>query len=238
MRHVLEKHPTIQIKMSRETDETVPLYDRPKMGNEWGADCLVSIHTNAANDPKANGVETYHSEIGEWGGKFEPRAKWLAICVQRSLVKVTKLHDRGFKTRLVTTSGSPIQGMDYYAVLRRANCPAIIVEVGFHTNPIEENLLKNSDFRQRAAEAIAEGLLEHLRYEGYGVKCNDNKEVSPMLFADVPDNHWGVNAIKWASGQGLLTANKEGQFRPNDPITRAEMAAILHRMAGKGMLKQ
>lgn len=57
------------------------------------------------------------------------------------------------------------------------------------------------------------------------------------VFADVPSDHWGVNAIRWASDQGLLTANQEGRFRPNDLVTRAEMAAILHRMVGKGMLK-
>ncbi len=50
-------------------------------------------------------------------------------------------------------------------------------------------------------------------------------------FADVPADHWGVNAIMWANEQGLITANDKGNFRPNDPVTRAEMAATLHRIS-------
>lgn len=220
LNHILEKQAGIQVKMSREVDETVPLYDRPKMANAWSADILVSIHTNAANDPKANGVETYYSYQGEgnWGNRFSPDAKWLAHCIQSALVSQLKRADRGIKTRLVTTPGSPIQGMDYYAVIRRAACPAVVTEICFHTNPEEEALLKTAPFRQAAAEAVAKGILAYAHIEE-----------AAGVFKDVPAGHWAEKVIQWAAEKGLLTADK-GNFRPNDAVTRAELAAVLNRL--------
>jgi len=126
------------VHLSRETDSTVNLYDRSSKTNNWGADLFVSIHTNAHPNPSANGVEAWHSLNGEWGGQFHAEAKRVANIVQTELVARTGLRDRGIKTRLIETAGSPIRGMDWYAVIRRTKCPAIIIEAGFHTNPTEE----------------------------------------------------------------------------------------------------
>ncbi|NLK51587.1 MAG: hypothetical protein GX295_03960 [Syntrophomonadaceae bacterium] len=145
------------VYLTREVDTTVPLYDRAKIANDWGVDLLISIHTNA-NSSAAQGIETFHSKIGEWGGLFHDEAKYIAQFVQEELVKATGLRDRGIKTRIIDRKDSPLYGMDYYAVIRRAKCPAIIIEAGFHSNPREEALLKTTDFRQKIAEAIALGL--------------------------------------------------------------------------------
>lgn len=146
------------VRLSRETDATVSLYDRSAKANNWEADLLVSIHTNAHSNPSANGAETWYSLNGEWGGQFHAEAKRVANIVQAELVARTGLRDRGIKTRLIETAGSPIRGMDWYAVIRRTKCPAIIIEAGFHTNPTEEAWLKSQDYRQKIADAIAAAL--------------------------------------------------------------------------------
>lgn len=146
------------VRLTRETDTTVTLNDRSRLANEWRADLLVSVHTNAAADPEAGGIEIFYSHTGEWGDQFREQAALVAAAVQEELVRATGLRDRGIKTRLVDNPGSPLNGLDYYAVIRRAKCPAIIVEAGFHTNPDEEAKLKTGEFRQKIAEAIATGL--------------------------------------------------------------------------------
>lgn len=148
----------VKVRMTRESDKTVELYTRPYLANEWEADLYVSIHTNAAADPNAAGIETYHSLNGEWGNQFYPQAHELALFVQTELARATGFKDRGIKTRLVTREDSPIKGMDYYAVIRRAKRPAIITEVGFHTNPGEEAKLKDAAFLKKSGEAIAMGI--------------------------------------------------------------------------------
>ena len=46
-------------------------------------------------------------------------------------------------------------------------------------------------------------------------------------FGDVPAGRWSYDAIEWAFDAGIIQADDNGNFRPADPITRAEMAVIL-----------
>ncbi len=143
-----------KVKLTREIDKTLSLYDRAEMANGWSGNFLISFHTNAG-DPSAHGIETFYTLNNEWGNKqHSEEAKRVATIVQRHMVQATGLRDRGTKTRLVTTQGSQIQGKDFYAMTRRSNMPAIIVEMGFHTNSKEEALLKTKEFRLKLAEAI------------------------------------------------------------------------------------
>ena len=48
-------------------------------------------------------------------------------------------------------------------------------------------------------------------------------------FGDVQPNRWSFNAIEWAKAAGIVEANAEGNFRPAEPLTRAEMAVMLVR---------
>ncbi len=146
-------------KMTREKDETVELYDRSMMANSWQGDILISLHTNAGPE-SANGIETFHTLKNEWGSKHSAEAKRVADIMQKNLVLTTGLRDRGTKTRLVNNPGSPIDGKDYYAVIRRSNMPAIIIEMGFHTNRKEEELLKSPGFRELLAKALLKGIKE------------------------------------------------------------------------------
>ena len=55
-------------------------------------------------------------------------------------------------------------------------------------------------------------------------------------FADVADGAWYADAVNWAAGEGIVSGYSDSQFGPNDPITREQMAAILHNYAEyKGM---
>lgn len=51
-------------------------------------------------------------------------------------------------------------------------------------------------------------------------------------FADV-SNQYFANAVAWAAGEGIISGYGEGQFGPNDSITREQLAVMLYRFAGK-----
>lgn len=48
-------------------------------------------------------------------------------------------------------------------------------------------------------------------------------------FADVPTNHWAAAKIKWAQDNEIVTGYKDGSFKPNNPLTRAELMAVLKK---------
>lgn len=188
-----------EVQLSRELDITLSLEGRANKANAWGADLFVSIHTNAAS-PEAKGIETWHSKNGEWGTAFQAEAKQVALIVQEELVKATGFKDRGIKTRLVDNPGSPIHGLDYYAVIRKAKCPAIIIEAGFHTNPQEEALLKTSEFRQKVAEAIAAGIRRAYPVEAL---APDIKEMGVQI-GDKKLQGYLINDVGYAPIRGLV----------------------------------
>ena len=51
-------------------------------------------------------------------------------------------------------------------------------------------------------------------------------------FTDVADTTYYADAVRWTSTYGIVTGYGDGTFRPNNPITRQQLAAILWRYAG------
>lgn len=142
--------PVAGIKLTRDSDrrlggsESDDLAERVRIAETWRADYFISLHCNAAS-PAARGVETYAYKPG---GKGEQ----LARAVQAGLVKATGCPDRGVK-------------FAGYYVLRKTSMPAILVEMGFISNPGEEKLLDDPAFQDRLARAIAWSTAGWLGYE-------------------------------------------------------------------------
>ncbi len=53
-----------------------------------------------------------------------------------------------------------------------------------------------------------------------------------MPFADVDQAAWYAEAVRWAASCGIIAGYDNGNFGPNDPITREQLAAMLYRSAG------
>lgn len=133
------------------SDADTPLTQRCNMANMFKADYFVSIHANAYGETwnDANGWEIY---VVSKGGKAEELAKKIHKHSQELGLK-----DRGIKTA-------------NFQVLTDTNMPAVLIEHGFYTNKEECEKLKDSNFRQKCAEADAKGILEQLGIEYKEVK--------------------------------------------------------------------
>ncbi len=55
-------------------------------------------------------------------------------------------------------------------------------------------------------------------------------EASLMPFKDVPSSHWAAVAIELVANKGLMQGYADGTFRPDNPISRAELAVVLQRL--------
>jgi hypothetical protein len=68
----------------------------------------------------------------------------------------------------------------------------------------------------------------------YDSKDYQLKEVEPMTAKDFKDSKqvpdWAYDAVDYAARKGLMQGDENGKFRPNDPITRAEIAVVLQRL--------
>lgn len=134
-----------EVMLTRMKDEYVNLVARAAMANKASAALFVSIHCNAAANQTANGVEIIHHRDSERGQK-------LARTLMNYLTPATELKNRGVKP--------DERGL---AVLRLTEMPAVIIEVGFISNPIEEKLMKDAQWLDRVAHSIANGVTEYLK---------------------------------------------------------------------------
>jgi hypothetical protein len=51
------------------------------------------------------------------------------------------------------------------------------------------------------------------------------------VFADVPAGSWFFDAVAWSYENGIVLGYDNGNFGPNDPVTREQMVTILYRYA-------
>ncbi len=169
-----------KVYMTRSKDKFVKLINRTKFANRKKADLFVSIHANAAKSKKVNGVECYFlaksrssrasrvaakensadiSAMNKYGKEsflnFLNHYKILAsnklaIDLQRGMLGSLNKHYKSVR------DGGVREGP--FWVLVGAQMPAVLVEVGFVTNPAEAKRLVNSSYQKRLATGLADGI--------------------------------------------------------------------------------
>lgn len=130
----------IQYVDAVDTQEDKPLGQRVKFANKVAGEKLyLSIHSNAAGNgwSDARGFGTYI--YTKPSAKTEALAEIMHRNLWENLSEFTK--DRGIRKR------------DFY-VLRETNCPAILLELGFHTNLAETYLIESKEWSDAVVKAI------------------------------------------------------------------------------------
>ena len=61
----------------------------------------------------------------------------------------------------------------------------------------------------------------------------EEKEDLNMRFIDVPEKHWAYKAIEELAEKGIVKGYEDGTFRPEEPMTIAEVATIISRFMGE-----
>lgn len=123
------------------TSNSSSLAARVNDANSWGADYFISLHTNASAIESATGSEALVYTDPS-------RAATLAENILTRLNFQTGLPNRGVKER-----------PELY-ILRRTAMPAVLVELGFITNPYDASLMVNDP--QSFAVGVANGILAYL----------------------------------------------------------------------------
>lgn len=144
---LLRANGNFEVRLSRPTADTqigtsntTSLRLRVAEANEWGADYFISIHTNASSIPSATGSEAF--------AYSRPSAAFsLGEDILENLSETTGLRNRGMQVRT-----------NLY-VLRKTAMPAVLVELGFITNPSDAALMNNRP--DLFAQGIYQGIVEY-----------------------------------------------------------------------------
>ncbi len=138
------------------TSNATSLAARVNGANAWGADYFISLHTNASVNPMASGSEAYVYSLNS--SSFP-----LAESILEQLNLTTGLRNRGVQSR---------PGL---YVLRKTQMPAVLVELGFITSPVDSSLMAN--YPSRFAQGVADGIVDYInRVETVAVAAASEEE--------------------------------------------------------------
>ena len=128
-----------EVIMTRRQDRTLALDARAEFANRYHAELLISLHGNAAADPRVEGMEVFHRP----GSK--PGREAAATILTHMLAAFPSHENRGVKEADFT-------------VLRESSAPGVLVEAEFLTNPAQLRFLAEGKNQRGLARAIAKAV--------------------------------------------------------------------------------
>jgi N-acetylmuramoyl-L-alanine amidase len=168
----------LTVTLTRQEDRFIELSERIALANRLGADLFVSVHLNAHRDPAIRGVEVYYPRVSVVAADADwpPEVRAEEVAMPSTQIKQllwdlvlgsTRSQSRQLGTEvchaLREALPAPCLGVKpaRFVVLREAWMPAILVEGGFLSHAQEAQVLNTPAYRQRAAEAIANGVVAY-----------------------------------------------------------------------------
>jgi N-acetylmuramoyl-L-alanine amidase len=167
-----------KVVLTRTDDYLLDIPGRTAVANHQQADLFISLHAGGSFQRSVGGTSVYYYEMASdsspadgssgldslngtdspilWDHiqeKYLTSSKKLAKIVQAQIFKITRDPDSKIK-------GAPL------VVLKGADMPAILIELGYLTNPSDSKALIDPDYLALLAEAISKGIRQYLSEKG------------------------------------------------------------------------
>ncbi len=180
---------------------------------------LVSLHINAAGTPEARGIEAWYS------------AEEGTLDFARSLVErtasVTGLPVRRYPTRTTDQNRHGRLGIIDDTIPK-----GVLLECGFISNEFDATALTDAAMDDKFAEGIHAAIREYVGLPASAPVVSPTSSiptVMPSAFSDIPADAWYRDDVAFCLREGIFQMRSDGLFRPDAPLTRAELAAVMAR---------
>ena len=182
-----------EVIMTRNDDQHLTLEERTAIANTKNADLFISVHTNAARDRRAYGIETFFLNLATDEDAIEVAARENATSAKNisdlqtilsDLMQNAKINEssrlagyvqdalyHNLRQRYSRIKSKGVKQAPFY-VLLGAQMPAILIETSFISNDRECNRLTDETYQERMCDAIVNGIRKYI------------KEINPTAFMD------------------------------------------------------
>lgn len=182
IKRLVEKKIGVRVLLTREGDYFVPLEERNRIASSAGADIFVSIHANSTKRSSIRGVETFFMslEASDEDAMAAAKAENSVVLLEGKdvsmdddlasilfdLAQTEHMEDSSrFAKTLHGNIGKALDTADRgvkqapFIVLAGATMPAVLVEVGFMSNALDLEMLKENAARENIASSVYESIL-------------------------------------------------------------------------------
>ncbi|MDF2786754.1 MAG: N-acetylmuramoyl-l-alanine amidase [Pantoea eucrina] len=186
VRTLLQSHPRIEVRLTRDSDHFIPLYQRVEIAHQHGASLFMSVHADGFTSPDANGASVFalsnrgassamarylsqrENDADKAGGAAVQQKDHYLNEILFDLVQTDTIRNSLTLGKHVLDQIRPVHHLHSqhteqaaFAVLKSPSIPSVLVETSFITNPHEEQLLGTAAFRHKIAAAIADGIVNY-----------------------------------------------------------------------------
>ena len=191
----------------------------PKLANDWDADVFVAIHHDIRTAP--TGSFAYHYSTSEQG-------RALATAIVATLAAAGRPTRPAWLGPGEGFAAGPVAPRDGLAVVSNTAMPATLVEVG----PIGHATLDETAELRAVADLMADGVATYLGFtDPPPPPAKPDSDPTSDRFDDV-FGPFGP-AIDRVAAAGLMEGFADGTFRPAEPVTRGQLAAVLDRLSDR-----
>lgn len=183
MQKLSSRRSDVLIKLSRQSDKFLPLRERVRQANAWGANVFISIHANASVYKTPRGFELYFlnsepsdadtrllTQMENQGDLDESLDSDILnilsdVSTMAHIEQSSQLAEVLYETMsrtLIANKRAVKQGP--FTVLSGTQMPAVLVEIGYVTNKLDAKNLTSSDYLKKAADAISMGIIQYYQY--------------------------------------------------------------------------
>jgi N-acetylmuramoyl-L-alanine amidase len=174
-----------KVLYTRTTDKFIPLDERTAMANTQKVDLFISLHCNAHPNRNVEGFELYYLNLAKSEDAVRVAARENAVSVKKisdlqviltDLMLNSKIKESSQLARDVHGRATSTMRKSYpeftdhgvreapFYVLMGAKMPAILVELGYITNPRNAALLSSDQFLTSMARGLVDGIAEYKQY--------------------------------------------------------------------------
>ena len=177
LKTAIEARLGIRVLLTRDEDRNVPIDERAAIANNSKADLFISLHANAALRPEPSGASIYVATFNEsdgtraalkpervptFGGGLRDiglvewhlaQARFLGPSARLAQILQEQFHGRVPIDEHQLFAGGP------FRVLESANMPAVLVEMGYLSNPDQEKQLAGAEFQNTFVQAVMDSVI-------------------------------------------------------------------------------
>ncbi len=179
----------VKVIYTRKTDVFIPLNQRTEIANNAGADLFISVHTNSAPAKSARGTETFSLGLSRSSANLEVAKRENSVILleddykqryagfdpnsSESYIMFEFIQDKHMEQSVGLATliqkqyksgiGRPDRGVhqDIFLVLKTSAMPSVLTEVGFISNPEEEQYLNTEEGANALSRSIFNAFLQY-----------------------------------------------------------------------------